>query len=210
MSKNILTMDDLRMFGWKLNASFAISSIAGLFSADFCTKNNLVEPKNILVPFGLVFAMTNGYLLHRIIKQVNINSEKYIIEKEIQKIDTIANNNNDAVEYVNANHFLSAFPNSEEEIVNPVCFLAHSYILGKKNNMLKIVVIPNANKTQNEEEVKRSRPNALLQLLEQKRAEIDTICARDGSFLNFLKPQENKQIYIFYQEDNKNGKSIKP
>ncbi len=112
MSKNIFSMDDLGMFGFRLNASMAISSIVGLFLTNFCIKNDLVEPKNSLIPFALVFATTQGYLTNRMIKQGRINSEKSIIEREVQTIDTMPDNN-DPVEYINRNHFLSAFPNSE-------------------------------------------------------------------------------------------------
>lgn len=164
-----------------------------------------------MTSFAFVFTITSGYLIHRIIKQEEINFEKKMIEKEIQTINAMSNNNeNEAIIHINKNHFVPAFSNSEEKIVNPFCYLAHSYILGKMNNNLIIVVIPNANKTQNEEEVKESRPNALLQLLTEREEEINAIYTRDESFFNFLKPQNNNPICIFYQEDNRNSKSIKP
>ncbi len=211
MSKNIFTMDDLGMFGFRLNASMAVSSILGLFLTDFCIKNHLVEPKNSLIPFALVFATTHGYLTNRMIKQGRINSEKFLIERQVQTIDTMPDNN-EAVRYINTNHFLSAFPNSEEEekIVNPLCGLAHSYILGKKNNTIKIMVVPNANKTQTEEEIKADNQNALLQLLDERRDKINEILQRDTSFFNFLKPIKNQDAFIFAQRNDNGLKSIQP
>lgn len=207
MSKNIFTMDTLL----KLNASTAILTILGVFSTNFCIKNDLVEPKNSFILFTLVFVTTQGYLANRMIKQGRINYEKFILEREIEKIDAMPNNN-DPVEYINRNHFLSAFPNSEEEerFFNPLCRLAHSYILGKKNDTIKIIVIPNANKTQSEEEIKADNPNALLQVLNERREKINQMLQRDTSFFNFLKPIKNQNAFIFAQINDDGLKRIQP
>lgn len=183
--------------------------ITNAYATIFLDDSIIIEPINQVFSIAIPYIITGSFLSYRNIKQREINREKKIIEEEIQNIENIQNFNN-KIKYINSHHFLLASSLSKDKSVNPLHNLFYCYILEANNDKIKIVVVPNANEQQNKEKItsQYNNHNALLQLIQENRPQINIIIQRDESFFNFIKRRTNEEISIFFQVNDNGIKKI--